>query len=147
MLWIYTNDPHHAFAVDHFAFVAHFLDGRPNFHSISPKRTSRRLVQLTSIAGQCGRGLGHEAIIPLALDLPAEPLQNSLSLPLWRVREPNPGSPASLEPQHEAATLQRLPQPTSRPRQYPRTVRRNRDAMFKMRRIRAVLGYRGPLIR
>jgi hypothetical protein len=32
MLRIGADDPHHTFAVDHFALVAHFFDGRSHFH-------------------------------------------------------------------------------------------------------------------
>ena len=32
MFRIYTNHPHHAFAVDDFALVAHLLDRRTDFH-------------------------------------------------------------------------------------------------------------------
>jgi hypothetical protein len=35
MLGIYADDPHHALAVDHLAFIANFLDGRSNFHVVS----------------------------------------------------------------------------------------------------------------
>src|ERR1700683_1142686 len=35
MLWIGADDPHHALAVDHLAFVAHLFDGRSNFHVFS----------------------------------------------------------------------------------------------------------------
>src|SRR5579862_6919338 len=39
MLWIGANDAHHAFAVDHLAFVAHLFNRRPNFHVFSSNRT------------------------------------------------------------------------------------------------------------
>jgi hypothetical protein len=37
MLRIAADDPHHALAVDHFAFVAHLFDGRPDFHFHLPQ--------------------------------------------------------------------------------------------------------------
>src|SRR5271170_6906092 len=36
MLRIGADDPHHTFAVDHFALVAHLFDGRSYFHVFAP---------------------------------------------------------------------------------------------------------------
>jgi len=40
MFWIDANHPHHAFAVNDFALVAHLLYRRPDFHVINPQSSS-----------------------------------------------------------------------------------------------------------
>src|ERR1700691_2776200 len=43
MFRVYADDPHHAFAMDHLAFVANLLNGRSNFHkNQNPFSTQRR---------------------------------------------------------------------------------------------------------
>src|ERR1700685_36308 len=39
MLRIVSDDPYHAFSVDHFALVAHLFDGRSHFHIFSSNLT------------------------------------------------------------------------------------------------------------
>ena len=57
MLRIGADDPHHALAVDHLAFVAHFLDGCPNFHFAHLRRQESPRYSFFTILprpGSCG---------------------------------------------------------------------------------------------
>src|SRR5260221_2108060 len=119
--------------------------------------TDARTFMFSPTTEQFFPGPDRAAIIPLRPDLPAGLAQNSSSSCWPRAREPNPDSPASLEPPRGAAIPPqplapagcppRAKFPTSRPRQDPRSVGGHRDTMFKMRRKRTIFGHRCPLIR
>jgi hypothetical protein len=42
MFRVYANDPDHAFAMDHLALVANFLDGRSDFHKFGSRSLRSR---------------------------------------------------------------------------------------------------------
>ena len=70
MLRISADNPHHTFAVDHLAFVAHLFDGRSNFHDSLPLGKSAWATLL--LVEQFFHGRDREATTPPAPDRLAE---------------------------------------------------------------------------
>src|SRR5271170_5841351 len=108
--------------------------------------TDARTFMFSPVSEQFFHGPDRAAITPPVPDLLAEPSQNSSSPRPPHGPEPRLHSPTSPSRSRSAATRPQLPPPTSRPRQNPRSIRRNSHAMLEVGRQRMILGHRGPLI-
>ena len=79
MLRVGADDPHHALAVDHLAFITHLFDRSSNFHlyllgvgtSANAARKECVRYKFTSATAQFFRGPDRGAITPPPPDLPA----------------------------------------------------------------------------